>query len=142
MTYFPYQTIYSNFYYQSLTTRVLYFKLEGDNQNKVEKGNTLANINVNYADGSVNHRIRGNTIIIGTQLGCPDCSPTEKRLRLGFVDNKSPHIAGIDIRKTTVNGVAAIKVVIFWDGFTIRKQGDPAPPPASINTGEYLMIKQ
>ena len=36
-----YQTIYSNFYYQSLTTRVLYFKLEGDNQNKVEKGNTL-----------------------------------------------------------------------------------------------------
>lgn len=36
-----YETIYSNFYYQSQSTRVLYFKLEGDNQNKVEKGDIL-----------------------------------------------------------------------------------------------------
>ena len=33
-----YETIYSNFYYQSSSTRVIYFKLEGDNQNKVQKG--------------------------------------------------------------------------------------------------------
>ena len=36
-----YETIYSNFYYQSQTTRVIYFKLEGDNQNKVQKGDIL-----------------------------------------------------------------------------------------------------
>ena len=36
-----YETIYSNFYYQSLSTRVIYFKLEGDNQNKVQKGDIL-----------------------------------------------------------------------------------------------------
>jgi len=36
-----YETIYSNFYYQSLSTRVIYFKLEGDNQNKVKKGDIL-----------------------------------------------------------------------------------------------------
>ena len=125
------------YFYEDLIVGEFQFIKDG-----IEKGNTLANINVNYTDEEINHRITGSTIIIGTQLGCPDCSPTEKRLRLGFVDNKSPHIASIDIRKTTVNGVAAIRVVIFWDGFTIRKQGDPAPPPASINTGEYLMIKQ
>ena len=108
----------------------------------IEIGNTLANMAINYTDEEVNHIITGSTIIIGTELGCPDCSPTEKRLRLSFVDNKSPNIAGIDIRKTTVNGVAAIKVKIWWDGFIIRKEGDPAPTPASIRTGQYLMIKQ
>ena len=108
----------------------------------VERGNTLANMTVNYTNEWVNHIIKGNRIITGTELGCPDCSPTEKRLRLSFVDNKSPNIAGIDIRKTTVNGMAAIKVKIWWDGFITRKEGDPAPTPASINTGEYLMIKQ
>ena len=36
-----YETIYSSFYYQSQTTRVIYFKLEGDNQNKVQKGDLL-----------------------------------------------------------------------------------------------------
>lgn len=125
------------YYYEDIIVGEFQFIKDG-----VEKGNTLANININYIDESVNHTIKGNRIIIGTQLGCPSCSPTEKRLRLSFVDNKSPNIAGIDIRKTTVNGVAALRVKIFWDGFIIRKEGDPAPTPASINTGEYLMIRQ
>jgi hypothetical protein len=111
-------------------------------KNGVELNNTLANIAVNYTDEEANHIITGYTIIIGTQLGCKDCSPTEKRLRLGFVDNKSPNIAGIDIRKIYVNGKEAIKVKIWWDGFITVKEGDPAPAPASINTGEYIMIKQ
>ncbi|MFV8368881.1 DUF6705 family protein [Flavobacterium sp. LB2R40] len=125
------------YYYTDLIVGEFQFIKDG-----VEKGNTLANINVNYTDEEINHIITGNTIIIGTQLGCPSCSPTEKRLRLSFVDNKSPNIAGIDIRKTTTNGVAALLVKIFWDGFITRKEGDLAPTPASINTGEYLMIKQ
>lgn len=125
------------YYYEDLIVGEFQFIKDG-----VEKGNTLANIDVNYTDEEINHIITGNRIIIGTQLGCPNCSPTEKRLRLSFVDNKSPNIAGIDIRKTEVNGVAALLVKIFWDGFIIRKEGDPAPTPASINTGEYLMIKQ
>ena len=36
-----YETLYSNFYYQSAITRVIYFKLEGDNQNKAKKGDLL-----------------------------------------------------------------------------------------------------
>jgi hypothetical protein len=125
------------YFYEDLIVGEFQFIKDG-----VEKGNTVANINVNYTDEEINHIITGNRIIIGTQLGCPSCSPTEKRLRLSFVDNKSHNIAGLDIRKTTVNGVDALRVEIFWDGFIISKEGDPAPIPASINTGEYLMIKQ
>lgn len=111
-------------------------------ENGVELNNTLANMNVNYTDEYANHRITGDVILTGTQLGCKDCSPTEKRLRLGFVDNKSHNIAGIDIRKTTVNGKEALKVEIWWDGFIIVKAGDPPQPRASLSAGEYLMIKQ
>lgn len=125
------------YYYEDLIVGEFQFIKDG-----VEIGNTLANMSINYTDEEANHRITGCRIITGTQLGCPDCSPTEKRLRLSFVDNKSPNIAGIDIRKTTVNGNAAIKVKIWWDGFITRKEGDPPPPPASIHTGDYLMIKQ
>ena len=50
-----YETIYSNFYYQSQTTRVIYFKLEGDNQNKVEKGNIL--VVKKDANGDLNREV-------------------------------------------------------------------------------------
>ena len=50
-----YETIYSNFYYQSLTTRVIYFKLEGDNQNKVQKGDIL--IIKRDANGPLNREV-------------------------------------------------------------------------------------
>lgn len=125
------------YYYEDLIVGEFKFIKDG-----IEKGNTLANINVNYNDESVNHIITGKRIIIGTGLGCPDCLSTEKRLRLSFIDNKSPNIAGIDIRKTSVNGVSALKVKIFWNGFITRKEGDAATPSASINTGEYIMIRQ
>ena len=36
-----YETIFSNFYYTVQTSQVTYFKLEGDNQNKVKTGDTL-----------------------------------------------------------------------------------------------------
>jgi hypothetical protein len=111
-------------------------------ENGVELNNTLANMNVNYTDERPNHRIKGDRIIIGTKLGCSDCTPTEKRLRLSFVDNKSRNIAGIDIRKTTVNGKEALKVKIWWDDIIILKEGDPVEPRASLTAGEYLMIKQ
>ena len=37
----PYETIYSNFYYQDTTTNTVYFKLEGQNQTKVKTGDIL-----------------------------------------------------------------------------------------------------
>jgi len=50
-----YETIYSNFYYQSTSTRVIYFKLEGDNQNKVQKGDIL--IVKRDANGPLNREV-------------------------------------------------------------------------------------
>lgn len=114
-------------------------------KNGVELNNTLSNINANYIDEEINHIIKGNLIITGTQWGCPDCAPTEKRLRLRFIDNKSAAIAGLDIRKTTANGKAAIKVFIFGTtGIVTHKIGDPVPVQSqpSIELGDYLMIKQ
>lgn len=127
-----------SYYYRDLIVGEFQFIKNG-----VELNNTLDNIKVNYTDERPNHRIKGSRIITGTAYGCPDCSPTEKRLRLSLVDNKSPNIAGLDIRKTTVNGVPAIKVSIFGEESAyIRKEGDPASPPPSIELGDYLMIKQ
>ena len=37
----PYETIYSNFYYSDSTDNSIYFKLEGQNQNKVKTGDIL-----------------------------------------------------------------------------------------------------
>jgi hypothetical protein len=78
-------------------------------------------------------------------MGCPDCSPTEKRLRLSFIDNKSDNIAGLDIRKTTINGVPAIIVKVFSNGDVRSVNADnPGPPqlPPTIERGVYLMLKQ
>jgi hypothetical protein len=128
------------YYYEDLIVGEFQFIKDG-----VELNNTLANINVNYTDESVNHIIKGNFILTGTQMGCPDCSATEKRLRLSFVDNKSDNIAGLDIRKTIVNGVPAIIVKVFSNGdvrsVNADNPGSPQLPP-TIERGVYLMIKQ
>ncbi len=125
------------YYYEDLVVGEFQFI-----ENGIEIGNTLANMTKNYTDEYINHIIKGNMIYIGSDQGCPDCTASEKRLKLSFVDNKSPNIAGMTIRKTTVSGKAAIKVKIWWDGFIIKKERDPAPAPGTIRPGEYVMIKQ
>jgi len=128
------------YYYRDLVVGEFQFIKDG-----VELNNTLANININYTDEEINHIIKGSRVITGTAYGCPDCSPTEKRLRLSFIDNKSDNVADLDIRKTTVNGVSAIKVSISSGGdVTTRKEGEPVPTrlPPTIELGDYLMIKQ
>jgi hypothetical protein len=126
------------YYYQDLIVGEFQFIKDG-----LELNNTLANINVNYTDEEMNHIIKGHMILTGTQWGCPDCSPTEKRLRVRWSDNKSKNTSIIDIRKTTVNGVPALKVFITSGGDIRTKiDGEPAPLPPTIELGEYLMIKQ
>ncbi|MBD0726696.1 hypothetical protein B6A10_16110 [Flavobacterium sp. L1I52] len=129
---------YTGYYYEDLVIGEYQFIKEG-----VEINNTLANINVNYNNESTNHVITGNFILTGTKWGCPDCAPTEKRLRLSFIDKISHTKAGLDIRKTTLNGVPAIKVHIFSTGdIRVVKDNEPTPAPPTIQLGEYLMIKQ
>lgn len=107
----------------------------------VEKGNTLNKLTINYTDQS-NHNIDGNFILTGTELGCNDCAPTEKRLRLGFVDGASKNVGDMDVRRTTVNGKNAIRVKIMWVGPVAHKEGTPMPLPASVSAKEYILIKQ
>jgi hypothetical protein len=131
---------YDGYYYQDLIVGEFQFIKDG-----VELNNTLANINVSYPYEVMNHVIKGNRILTGTTMGCPDCSPTEKRLRLSFIDNKSDNIAGLDIRKTTINGVPAIIVKVFSNGDVRSVNADnPGPPqlPPTIERGVYLMLKQ
>jgi hypothetical protein len=134
---------YSGYYYRDLVVGEFQYIKDG-----IELINTLENINLNYGkDERVKHRIKGSRIITGTELGCPDCSATEKRLRLSFVENKfvedrSPFTIGIDIRKTTVNGGDAIKVNIFGGQHIINKSSYPGQTLPPLGVGEYLMIKQ
>ncbi len=134
---------YSGYYYRDLVVGEFQYIKDG-----IELINTLENINLNYGkDERVKHRIKGSRIITGTELGCPDCSAIEKRLRLSFVENKfvedgSPYNMGIDIRKTTLNGGDAIKVNIFGGQHIINKSSYPGPTPPILRVGEYLMIKQ
>ena len=109
-------------------------------KNGVVLYNSLSNIDANYENERLNHIIKSHLILTGTMWGCPDCSPTEKRLRLGMVVMET--IIHLDIRKTNVNGVPAIKVNLFNGGdITDVKIGDPSPPPIGFGPGEYLMTQ-
>ncbi|MDX6190560.1 DUF6705 family protein [Flavobacterium sp. Fl-318] len=107
-------------------------------ENGVEKVNTLNQLT---STSNLNN-IRGKRVLIGNVYGCKDCSPTEKRLRLGFKEATSPHIGEIDIRKTTVNGKEAIIVKIWYTGPIAVKEGAPLPKDGVVMAGKYTMIKQ
>jgi hypothetical protein len=136
---------YDGYYYEDLIVGEYEFKRNGHTVS-----NTLANIDINYTNEEINHAIKGNFILTGTELGCPDCLPTEKRLRLTLVDKLTPNILGLDIRKTTVNGVPAIKVSIFAKEYYSEEEDDYSMPvgtsipvgSAMLDIGEYTMIKR
>jgi hypothetical protein len=107
-------------------------------ENGVEKVNTLNQL----TSISFNNHISGKRVLTGTVYGCKECTPTEKRLRLGFSDATSPHIGEIDIRKTIVSGKDAIIVKIWYTGPIAVKEGTPKPKDGVIRAGEYTMIKQ
>jgi hypothetical protein len=107
-------------------------------ENGVEKVNTLNQL----TPTSNLNNIRGTRVLTGTKLGCSDCRPDEKRLRLGFIEATSPHIGEIDIRKTTVGGKDAILVELWYTGPIAVKVGDPNPKDGVVRAGTYTMIKQ
>ncbi|WP_278021796.1 DUF6705 family protein [Flavobacterium ginsengisoli] len=125
------KTSMNNFYYEDLIVGEYQYI-----ENGVEKVNTLSKL----TSTSNNNSISGSLILTGTEFGCKDCKPDEKRLRLGITS--SPNFGEMDVRKTTVNGKAAILVVFWWTGPIAVKAGDPMPKPAVIKAGTYTMIKQ
>ncbi|WP_157509865.1 DUF6705 family protein [Flavobacterium denitrificans] len=110
-------------------------------ENGIEKVNTLNKLNTYYEDQN-RHSISSNQILTGKELGCPDCSSTEKRLRGGLIDpNYHKTFADIQIRRVTVNGKAAITLSLYWVGPVARKEGEILPQPF-IAPGTYTLIKQ
>jgi len=105
-------------------------------ENGIEKVNTLNKLTSTSNDNNIS----GARVLTGTVLGCDDCRLDEKRLRLGFIS--SPQVGEIDIRKTTVNGKAAIIAEIWYVGPMAVREGSQKPKPAAIKGGTYLMIKQ
>lgn len=109
-------------------------------KNGVEKVNTLNKLLINYTNKS-KHSIDGNMILTGTELGCDECSISEKRLRIGLTDGASENWAELDIRKININGQPAIKIFIRWM-MAVHVEGTPALAKPSFPGGEYVLIKQ
>lgn len=112
-------------------------------ENGLQKVNTLGTLLLNLTDGT-NHNINGNSIIIGKELGCDECSDTEKRLRIGLSDKPINRTANLDVRIINHNGQPAISVDLWWNSTRLwtRREGDPLPQAPRIPAGTYIMIKQ
>lgn len=109
--------------------------------NGVEVRNTLNKLNVNYTDQEL-HSISGNMLIKGTELGCPECGATEKRLRCGIIDDVSNSLGWAQIRRIIVNGQPAIRFNLYWE-MSARRENDPPQKATSPYQGkDYIMIKQ
>ena len=108
-------------------------------ENGVEKINTLNGLSVNHSNGG-KYSISGNIIIAG-QVGCNDCLPNEKALRLGLSESSTHNTADLIIRRTIVDDILAIKVEVMWN-MRYKKVTDPMPPKASFPGGEYILTRR
>ena len=110
-------------------------------ENGVEKVNVLDDINTAFNDGR-DHKIYSGIIRTGPEKGCPDCEIDEKRLWGTIDDPVSGSVDRLNIRKTTVGGQEAIKIIILH-AIEYRLVGTPAPPPVSYPLSqEIILIKQ
>ena len=110
-------------------------------ENGVEKVNVLDDINTDFPNGTY-HKIKARIILTGPEKGCPDCEIDEKRLWGSIKDPVSGSVDRLNIRKTTVGGQEAIKIIILH-AIEYRLVGTPAPPPVSYPLSqEIILIKQ
>jgi hypothetical protein len=108
--------------------------------NGVEKINTLNKLNLNLSNQRM-HNIKTLQILTGTELGCANCTPTEKRLKGSLIDDVANSLGNIQLRRVTVNGQAAIELTLYWE-MRYRKETDPPSISPSIADGKYILIKQ
>ena len=108
--------------------------------NGVEKINTLSRLNANQSDKRF-HGITANQILLGTELGCDDCSPNEKTLAGGLKDNVAHSNARIRFRKITVGGQPALKFSLYWE-MRVKKGENAIVKYPSIAPADYILIKQ
>jgi hypothetical protein len=121
----------NNFYFEDLIVGAFQHIING-----VEVRNTLNNLNINYPNQR-SQSIDGNMLLKGTELGCSDCSPTEKRLRLGFVEGVSNLGGFAQVRRITINGQPGINFSFYWE----MNYNGSAQTPSSLTLRSYNMIK-
>ncbi|TPD71147.1 DUF6705 family protein [Flavobacterium microcysteis] len=109
-------------------------------ENGIEKINTLNKLSINFSN-AWNYSIGGSRIITSGNTGCDECLPNEKAWRGGLVDELTHNNADLIIRRITVNGIQAIKILVVWR-MKHKKETDPMPPRASFPGGDYILIKQ
>ena len=129
-------TVPTNLYYEDIIVGEYQYI-----ENGVEKINTFSKFNIGSPYKNTLHTIKGNLLLQGTELGCPDCAPTEKRLNVGFVDIPSHSNASPQIRIITSAGKSAIKFSFHWE-MRMHKEGDPPNINPILPMGEYILIKQ
>lgn len=108
---------------------------------KVDTENDLLN---NYPDGR-SSVINGYMILDGTERGCTDCLPNEKRIYGSIRDpNSSGFVDKLFIRKITVNNQEAIKIYIHHSIEGTRVVGMPTMiiPPGYPAFEEFVLLKQ
>jgi len=108
-------------------------------KNGQELVNTLSNLTANITN-AWKYTIDGNLILTGNEFGCDDCSSTERRLLLGISDSAAHRSGEIYVRKVTVNGQAAIKILVVWQ--SKGKQDGVEQPRPGLPDGEYTMLIQ
>ena len=99
--------------------------------------NTMANIYAEF-DDPYNHAIVCNMIIDNNDFGdCTDCAPNEIRISASMFDTKRG--SNFIFRKTTVNGIPALKISKrSIAGYVIKNVPITLP---IIPDGEYIFIK-
>ena len=120
-----------NYYADTLIGEIEYY----ENGNQLV--NTTSQLNTNFSNID-NHAIAGAQIS-DNGFACSDCTPGEIIIETTIWDSR---LGGeLTLRKTTVNGIPALKVNKYtYASFRARQQGDPYILPV-IPSGNYIMVK-
>ena len=126
----------NNYYYEDLIVGEYQYIKDGN-----EIANTLSRLEINRLDGT-NYSISGNNIITQSSGICPDCTPNEKALALGLVDDLTDNVTdSFIVRRVIENGQPVIKIIILW-AISNHLKGTPSCPKPNIPGGYYTLIKQ
>ena len=111
-------------------------------ENGIEKINTLPQIDIIYSN-QLSHSIKGNNLLENNNRPiCNDCSPNEKRVKLGFKDPIRQLGGEIILRRITVNGQPALKAFKRTTTYAISLEEDSPYTEMLVPSGEYILIKQ
>ena len=111
--------------------------------NNIEKINTLSSLSINYTD-QYQHHIWGNSLLKNRNRPfCTDCAENEMRALISIGNPTKDFFQSLVLKKLTINGTTALRILIFGGGGGKTYEGDTPPVPGlHVPSGEYTFIKQ